>query len=120
MMTMPRNNTTSHTVLNRRVRLSTGRHTSAAAKPGSRRAAIQPPQQAPGKPPGKQQAQQPRQQASSTAWQEPLDDDYEPDEKAEWADAVQSAQSASKVRQRIEMLREERLLQQALIDTFDL
>ena len=34
--------------------------------------------------------------------------------------SVQSAQDASKTRQRIEMLREERLLQQALIDTFDL
>ena len=117
---MPRNNTTSHTAPNRRVRLTTGRRKSAAAKPGSRRAAIQPPQQAPGKPPGKQQEQQPQQQASSTAWQEPLDDDYEPDEKAEWADAVQSAQATSKARQRIEMWREERLLQQALIDTFDL
>jgi len=119
---MPRNNTTSRTVPGRAVRKSTGRRKPATGTPGNRVAApqqVQPPHQA-GKKSRKQPEQQTRQQqASSTAWQDPAYIDHDPDGKAEWDDAVQCAQDVSKTRQRIEMLREERLLQQALIDTFD-
>jgi hypothetical protein len=121
-MKMPRNNTTPRPVSGRAVRKSTGRRKPIVGKAGGRAAAVQQaqPQQQPEKLPEKQPEQQPQQQVSPTAWQEPLDADYELDEKAEWEDAIQAAQDASKTRQRIEMLREERLLQQALIDTFDL
>ena len=116
---MPRNNTTPRTVPTGTSRKSTGRRKPIVGKAGGRAASVQQvqPQQQPEKEPEKKQ---PQQQTSSAAWQEPVEDDYELDEKAEWEDAAQTAQEASKARQRIEMLREERLLQQALIDTFDL
>jgi len=40
-------------------------------------------------------------------------------EEADWDDAGSSGKDSGKVRQRIESLREERQLQQALRDTFD-
>jgi hypothetical protein len=116
---MPRNNTTPHAVPGRASRKSTGRRKTPAGKTGSRVAAM--PQQQPQQlPPQPEQQPEQEQQTASPSWQEPEADDYELDGKAEWDDVVQSAQDASKTRQRIEMLREERLLQQALIDTFDL
>ena len=39
--------------------------------------------------------------------------------KADWDDAWRPGKGSSKARQRIEILREERQLQRALIDTFD-
>lgn len=48
-----------------------------------------------------------------------IDIDDEPGEELELDDAGQSAQGALEARKRIEILREERLLQQALSDTFD-
>jgi hypothetical protein len=121
-MKMPRNNTTPRTVPARTSHKSTGRRKPIVGKAGGRAAMVQQaqPQQPPEKPPEKQPEKQPQQQTSSVAWQDPVEDDYELDEKAEWGDATQTAQDANKARQRIEMLREERLLQQALIDTFDL
>lgn len=79
---------------------------------------MQQPQQAPDRQPDTRPAQ--HQQLSALAWQEPVDDASKLDERLEWQDTVRTAQEASKARQRIEMLREDRLLQQALIDTFDL
>ena len=116
---MPRNNTTPRTVPARATRTSAGqRNKRIVGKAGGRAAAVQ--QAEPPQEPAKQPEKQPQQQAPSAVWQEPVVDDYELEEKAEWEDAIQTAQDASKTRQRIEMLREERLLQQALIDTFDL
>lgn len=119
---MPRNDTTPRAVPGCAGRKSTGRRKPIVGKAGGRAAAGQQvqPQQQPEKQPEKQPEQQPQQLTSSTAWSEPVDDDYGLEEKAEWDDAVQAAQDASRTRQHIEMLREERLLQQALIDTFDL
>jgi hypothetical protein len=57
-------------------------------------------------------------QAPSTTWQGFQDSDDQQDETEAWDDELFTEHS-SKVRRRIEMLREERLLQQLLTDSFD-
>jgi hypothetical protein len=57
-------------------------------------------------------------QAPSTTWQGFQDSDDQQDETEAWDDELFTEHS-SKARRRIEMLREERLLQQLLTDSFD-
>ena len=76
--------------------------TTSRSRPGrSERKAVQPPQ------------------APSTTWQGFQDSDDQQDETEAWDDDGLFTEHSSKARQRIEMLREERLLQQLLTDSFD-
>jgi hypothetical protein len=100
-MPMPRNSTTTRTSTGRRGSIS-ARRKPAAGKPGRQVAAEQP--------------AQPKQAEQHT----PIDVDDELYEEIELDDAGPSWQVSSEARKRVEILREERLLQQALYDTFDL
>ncbi len=80
------------------------RRQSAAGKSGRQLAAVQ---EKPLKQPGQKQPGIPV--ADGDDW----------DEEAEWGDTMPPGNDSGKARQRIELLREERQLQQALLDTFD-
>ena len=81
-----------------------GRRKPAAGKPAKRAIAAKP-------------AQPKKPAPAKTREYVELDDEL--DEELELNDAVQSAPGSLEARKRIEILREERLLQQALSDTFD-
>jgi uncharacterized Zn finger protein (UPF0148 family) len=106
-MTMPRNSTTARTETRRTGRTPAGHRKPAAGKPGRRAAAEQPAQP--------KQTTQPKRQAAI----EVDDEFYEEADLGDVVPAVRIVQSSSEARKRLEMLREERMLQQALSDTFD-
>jgi len=102
---MSRSSATVRTVPRRAVRAAAGRRKPVAGKSGNRVAAVR---------------QVPQKQQAKPEMHAPVDADEELYEEVGWDYPGESAQGSPEARRRIEMLREEHLLQMALRDTFDL